>query len=77
MDPKDKLHQDIKRFFDVYKFLPSEGKAQFEAQITAEIKDKDQKTKNLYCALLKAAKDGEAVEDAIEGMGKAAEEGNK
>ena len=74
MDPKDKLHQDIKRFFDVYKFLPSEGKAQFEAQITAQIKDKDQRTKNLYYALLKAAKNGAGVEDAIKDMGKAAEE---
>lgn len=77
MDSKDKLHQDIKRFFDVYKFLPSEGKAQFEAQIAAQIKDKDQRTKNLYYALLKAAKDGTAVEDAIEEMGKAAEEERK
>ncbi|KPJ67113.1 hypothetical protein AMJ44_07405 [candidate division WOR-1 bacterium DG_54_3] len=66
-----KLQEDIKRFLEVYQVLSPEGKAQFEAQMAGAIKDRDEKTKKLYQALLQAAKDGREIEEAIEEMKKA------
>lgn len=63
-----KLQNDIKKFLEVYKFLSVEGKAQFEAQMAGQIKDLDEKTKNLYQALLQAAKDGSTIDEAINKM---------
>jgi flagellar hook-basal body complex protein FliE len=72
-EPQEKLKQDVKKFLEVYKVLSPEGKAQFEAQLAGSIKDLDEKTKKLYQTLLKAAKDGLSVEDAIQQMKKANE----
>jgi len=70
-DPIQRLRKDVKRFLEVYKVLSPEGKAQFEAQMAGSIKDHDEKSKKLYYALLKAARDGKGIEEAIEGMKKA------
>jgi uncharacterized protein YaaR (DUF327 family) len=66
-----RLQDDIKRFLEVYKVLSAEGKAQFEAQMAGAIKNQDEKSKKLYYALLKAAKDGKDIAEAIEEMKKA------
>ena len=65
-----RLHADVKKFLEVYKVLSPEGKAQFEAQMAGSIKDQDEKSKKLYYALLKAAKDGKDIAEAIEEMKK-------
>jgi hypothetical protein len=66
----EKLNENIKKFLDVYRFLPSEAKAAFEAQITSHINSCDQKTKNLYAALLSSAKENLDPADTIERMKK-------
>ncbi len=71
MDAQDKLRRDIEKFLEVYKILSSDGKAQFEAQMAGEVKNKDEKTKKLYRALLQAARNGRGIEEAIEEMSKA------
>ena len=68
MNPETKLNKDIKKFLEVYKFLSAEGKAQFEAQMAGELKGKDQRTRKLYYSLLKSAKDGKSIQDAIKGL---------
>jgi hypothetical protein len=73
----DKLTENIKKFLDVYKFLPSEAKAAFEAQITSHIKDCDKKTRNLYIALLSSAKDNLDPVQTIEKMKKINQEQQK
>jgi hypothetical protein len=70
MDPRGKLHQDVKRFLEVYGILSSEGRAQFEAQMAGSLKGQDQNTRDLYGALLQAAKDGQGIEEAIRKMEK-------
>ncbi|MFC1571162.1 hypothetical protein ACFL31_01255 [Candidatus Margulisiibacteriota bacterium] len=70
-DPSQKLKNDVKRFLEVYFFLSAEGKAQFEAQMAGSLKEVDEKTKSLYLALLKAARDGRSIDEAIAEMNKA------
>lgn len=65
-----KLNENIKKFLDVYRFLPAEAKAAFEAQIASHIKDYDQKTQNLYSALLSSAKENLNENETIERMKK-------
>ncbi|MBU0502137.1 MAG: hypothetical protein KJ811_02705 [Candidatus Margulisbacteria bacterium] len=55
----------MEKFLEVYRFLPSEGKAHFESQLAGELKDKDAATKKLYYCLLQAAKDGKNIKEAI------------
>jgi len=62
------LSGDIGKFLDVYRILIPEARAAFEAQIDKSSNNKDEKTKGLYKALLKAAKDNLEVEEAIELM---------
>jgi hypothetical protein len=69
-DPQTKLHSDVIFFLEVYNVLSPEGRAQFEAQMLGELKDKDEKTKRLYFDLLKSAKDKLKVDEAIEGLNK-------
>jgi len=66
-----RLENDVKHFLEVYKTLSPAGKAHFEAQLAASIKNQDERTKKLYRALLQAAKDGKEIEEAIEAMQKA------
>lgn len=70
MKPEQKLEQDVKRFLEVYRFLSAEGKAQFEAQMAGAIKKQDDRTKKLYQTLLKSAKFGLGVEEAVVEMNK-------
>lgn len=65
MNPADKLKKDVKKFLEVYRFLSAEGKAQFEAQMSGELKGQDERTKKLYYSLLQSAKDGKTIEEAI------------
>lgn len=48
--------------------LLPEGKARFKAQLAGAIKKEDEKTKKLYQILLRAAKDGLGIEEAIQRM---------
>ena len=64
--PFNKLENDIKRFIEVYKVLSAEGQAAFEAQMMANLKKVDPKTKKLYETLIRAAKEGMGVEDTIQ-----------
>ncbi len=70
MNPEDKLKKDVKKFLEVYRFLSAEGKAQFEAQMAGEVKDKDERTKKLYYSLLQSAKDGRSIQEAIKELEK-------
>lgn len=70
MDLIEKMHKNVTDFLEVYKYLPSEGKAQFEAQLNSYLKDKDEKTQKLFGSLLQAAKDRIGLEKAIEAMKK-------
>ncbi len=65
MNPQEKLREDIRKFLEVYKVLLPEGKAQFEAQMAKAAVDQDERTKSLYSALVKAAKDGLDIDEAI------------
>jgi len=69
-----KLQSDVKKFLEVYRVLSVEGKAQFEAQIAAEVNGLDTKTKTLYQALLQAAKEQRDVTEAIEKMKQASQD---
>jgi len=66
----EKMEKSINVFLEIYKILSPEGRAQFEAEIAARIKNLDEKSKKLYLALIKAAKDGLAPAEAIEEMRK-------
>jgi len=72
-DPKaaqEKLDDIIERFFEIYKFLSPEEKIKFEIEITKKNKDADDRTKNLYGALIDSCKRGLTVKEAISKMGK-------
>ncbi|MDD5382334.1 MAG: hypothetical protein PHH60_01585 [Candidatus Margulisbacteria bacterium] len=69
MDPQEKLHLDIKRFLEVYRFMPAEVKAHFEAKLAGDIKNLDEKSRKLYSSLLRSAKEGKSIEDAIKDLG--------
>ena len=69
----EKLEKQIQKFLQVYNILLPEAKAAFEAQMNGHLKNVDDRTKNLYVALLNAAKDGETKEKAIEALYKANE----
>jgi hypothetical protein len=75
IDPEiEKLEKNIKLFLEVYKILSPAGRAAFEAQINAAMQKGDEKTKRLYKALLRAAKEGMNQEQALDEMKKAKEE---
>ena len=65
-DQIEKLKTDIERFLEVYKVLPPEGKAAFEAQMNSAVNKVDEKSKVLYYALLQSAKNDEEVGQAID-----------
>lgn len=69
-----KLVSDVKKFLEVYRVLSSEGKAQFEAQLIAELNGLDERTKTLYQALLQAAREQRDVTEAIERMKQASQD---
>lgn len=73
----EKLEKQIQKFLVIYKILVPEAKAQFEAQMNANLKNVDEKTKKLYAALLNAAKQGDNMDEAISAMHKANEEGRE
>jgi len=70
-----KLFSDIKRFLDVYQILSPESKAAFEAQMTSLVEKSDERSRNLYTALLQAAKDGRSPEEAVDFMKKSTNKG--
>ena len=71
----EKLDESIGKFLEVYKILSSEAKAAFESKLPSAIKGDDEKTQNLYRALLKAAKEGKDTRGAFEAMDKTRKEG--
>ena len=66
----EKMERSVNVFLEVYRILSPEGRAQFEAEINAKLKELDEKTRKLYLALIKAAKDGLSTDEAIEEMKK-------
>ncbi len=71
----DLLEKNIGKFLEVYNILSPPAKAAFESQLAGAIKDKDEKTKKLYLALLRAGKVGMGVKETIEEMEKVRREG--
>lgn len=67
---EEKLEDIIGKFLEVYKFLSPEEKIRFEIDIAKKSKTMDDKTKNLYTALIAAAKDGDTTKGAISKMQK-------
>lgn len=68
--PEEKLDDIIEKFFEVYRILSPEEKVKFEIGIVKKNKDADERTKNLYAALIDAVKRGLTVKEAITKMGK-------
>lgn len=64
-NPKERLEDIIRRFLEVYKILSPEARITFEIEITKKTKDMDERTKKLYEALIKAAKNGLNTEETI------------
>ena len=65
---ENKLDDIIGRFLQVYKILSTEEKVRFEIEIVKKTKDADERTRNLYSALIAAAKDGLDIKEAITKM---------
>lgn len=65
-DPFQKLNSEVGQFFDVYKVLDSEGRAQFEAQMGPILKSADAKTVIFYKTVLDAAKRGLSADEATD-----------
>ncbi|MFA5034457.1 MAG: hypothetical protein WC500_01550 [Candidatus Margulisiibacteriota bacterium] len=72
MEPTEKLQKEIHGFLETYKALPPEGRASFEAVINKNLRNEDKKTAGLYHALIKAAKNNDSVEAAINELHRAA-----
>ena len=70
MNPQQKLFDDVKRFLEVYRFLPAEGKAHFEAELAGNLKNMDEPTQDLYKSLLESAKLGHSSKEAINYLSK-------
>lgn len=74
MIEKDKLtilHKNVDLFLEAYKILSPEARGTFEAEFTSKMKDMDERTKKLYMALIKAAKEEMNRDQTIEEMRKA------
>lgn len=74
MIEKDKLtilHKNVDLFLEAYKILSPEARATFEAELTSKMKGMDERTRKLYQALIKAAKEGMDKEGAVQEMRKA------
>ncbi len=67
---EDKLEGIIGRFLETYKILSPAEKVKFEIEIAAKVRSLDEKTRNLYGALIDAAKDGRNASEAIAKMQK-------
>ena len=69
--PEEKLNESIERFLEVYKFLGPEERIRFEIEIEKKTKEIDEKTRNLYSALIRSAKDGKNIKETLNKMKKA------
>ena len=72
-EPKNdpKLRANVENFLNSYNRLAPEGRVSFLVALDKAIKNKNDKEKRMYIALLKAARDSKNVDQAIEGMSKA------
>ena len=68
--PEERLEDIIGRFLEVYKILSPEARITFEIEIAKKTKDMDERTRKLYEALIKAAKNGLNTEETISEMRK-------
>ena len=75
-EPKNdgKLRDNVGNFLNAYTALTPDGKVAFLVALDKSIKNKDAREKRMYIALLKAARDGKSVDEAIESMSKAEKE---
>lgn len=62
------LKERINQFLEIYRYLPSEHKAQMESVLQMQKKDMDDRTRALYEALFSAARTGADVPSAIRAM---------
>jgi len=69
-NPEERLEDQVKRFLEVYKVLSPEARVTFEIEIAKKTAVMDERTKNLYNALVKAAREGLSQQEAIEQMRK-------
>jgi hypothetical protein len=67
---KERLEDIIARFLEVYKILSPEARITFDIEIARKTGDMDDRTKKLYEALTKAAKDGLNVSETLSQMSK-------
>ena len=67
---KERLEDIIKRFLEVYKILSPEARITFDIEIARKTRDMDERTRKLYEALTKAAKDGLNISETISQMSK-------
>ena len=66
-----KIESNIKDFFEAFVKLTGEEKLYFIAQIDKVLAKKSDKDRNVFLALIKAAKDGKSYDEAISAMKKA------
>ena len=55
----------VKKYLEVYRILSPEARVTFEVEIVKKTRDMDERTRNLYGTLIKAAKDGLDTDEAI------------
>lgn len=70
-DPLATLKESIKKFTDSYKGLSPTGKTAFQKQLEMQLKKEDDRTKELYKALIEATKNESGIDKTIQAMEKA------
>jgi hypothetical protein len=65
-----KTEHKVKEFLEAFKKLSGEEKIYFLAQIDKVLAGKNEKDKKIFLALIKAAREGRALEEAIQEMKK-------
>ncbi|MFC1559951.1 hypothetical protein ACFLZ2_00385 [Candidatus Margulisiibacteriota bacterium] len=76
-EPKNNelLRKNVENFLRSYGTLSADGRVAFLVSLDKSIKGKNEREKRMYIALLKAARDGKDIDQAIESMDKASKEG--
>jgi len=60
-----KIEESIIKFFEAFNKLSPDEKLYFLAQVDKTMADKSDKEKQLFLALIKAAKDGKTMEETL------------
>ena len=65
-----KTEEKVSEFLGAFKKLSAEEKVSFLAQIDKVLAEKDEKERKIFLALIKAAREGRDIEEAIQAMKK-------